>query len=305
MEASGERTQVSDGSGSVVSFAWSPDGDWLAYIETGPQTRLGFLGPDGPTTLLLDALQPAPSIGWSPDSTRVVFAASTIVGQEQALYVATAGVIGVSRLATLPALSGLAAWPPDGNEVAYIAPEVTQTASEPVDAAYNLHVMALDGSQARRLTNDSDAKGQPAWSRDGRYIAYGAAVGDQRSIQIVSADGTSRQTLVQSVQGGLPETIAWSPDGTRVAYDNSISGGGDVFVADADGKGSINLTEDQGIAHSGPSWSPDGSRISYSAVIGEGPADIFIVNSDGTGRRNITKTYDVNERSARWAPSAR
>src|SRR5690349_6057647 len=69
---------------------------------------------------------------------------------------------------------------------------------------------------------------RPAWSPDGKQIAFGDVVGStvngSWAIFVMNADGSGRRQLVR---GSLyaPNGISWSPDGKTIAYDAYLGEG--------------------------------------------------------------------------------
>jgi Tol biopolymer transport system component len=81
----------------------------------------------------------------------------------------------------------------------------------------HVYVMNADGSAARRLRSaglwDSDAS--PAWSPDGRFIAYSSQIG---GIFVVSSDGGSVAQSIDMHVTGRALNPVWSPDGTKLLF---------------------------------------------------------------------------------------
>ena len=112
----------------------------------------------------------------------------------------------VGRLGN-PALS------PDGSQA--VVP-VTHYDAETGDSATRLWLIPTAGGEARPLT--SDESGTPAWSPDGRFIAFAAKRGEDQAKQlyVIAADGGEARRLT-NVPGDVT-AIRWFPDSKRLAF---------------------------------------------------------------------------------------
>ena len=132
------------------------------------------------------------------------------------------------------------------------------------DAVGGIFVAGATGESVRRLT---DAGFNPAWSPDGKHIAFAAEeVFDPASRQTKSA------LFVVDVAGGAPRQLveadavqpAWSPSGARIVYWSNVGGQRDIYTIPAAGGTPLAVTKDAAIDWS-PVWSPDGRFIYFSS----------------------------------------
>jgi len=108
---------------------------------------------------------------------------------------------------------------PDGRRIAYAATR-PRPEGAPFGAAYaNLWLVDTAGGAARRLTSADAEDKSPAWSGDGRAIAFLSARGGEKAktrLWVLSADGGEPWPLTSDKSD--VESFAWSREGRRIAY---------------------------------------------------------------------------------------
>ena len=100
---------------------------------------------------------------------------------------------------------------PDGTQICFVVRDGKQA---------RLHIMAADGTGARRITESLDIRAAPSWSPDGKWIAVVASEGKEQPLFKVAVDGGAPVRLV----GGVNYNPVWSPDGRFIAYSESRGG---------------------------------------------------------------------------------
>ena len=155
---------------------------------------------------------------------------------------------------------------------------------------YTLNVTSADGSGRTRLTTNPGPDSDPAWSPDGRTIAFVSGRDGNTGIYVMNADGTE-QRLLMPAKVDYPPQLAWSPDGQKLAFTVALTSGPDgnleIYVMNADGSGQRNLTPTNSADDGAPRWSPDGRRIVFVGSRDGGEA-IYVMNADGSGQQRLT-----------------
>ena len=127
------------------------------------------------------------------------------------------------------------------------------------DLYSQVYVVNTDGSGRRKLTSHFSTATSPAWSPDGRTIAF-SGDGD---IYVMNADGSSQRRLTHTA--GFDSSPAWSPDGRKLMFTGAPSGyGWNITVMNADGTARRRLTRTG--SYASPTWSPDGQWIAFSRL---------------------------------------
>jgi TolB protein len=143
----------------------------------------------------------------------------------------------------------------------------------------DLFTVRADGSGLRRLTRTRAWEQDPAWSPNGRLLAYsrGQAFCHAGScdwgamaagISVMAADGRQARELTSLGEAiddfRTDESPSWSPDSKRIAFTRTVDDETDpangIYVIGVDGEGlrRISPAPARSLA-----WSPDGSTIAY------------------------------------------
>jgi Tol biopolymer transport system component len=201
-------------------------------------------------------------------------------------------------------------WSPDGTRIAFVSKRVGKG---------NIYVMSADGSGLTNLTISPSPRAlvecehtlwkhcdqisrSPAWSPDGRHIAFSAGdEGDEGEIYVMNADG-SGLTPLTNTSAHHNDTPAWSPDGQRIAFSSGAEGKEDIYVMNADGSDLTNLTNTTA-QEASPTWSPDGTRIAFVSNR-DGNFDIYMMNADGSGLTQLTNS-PARDLFPAWSPDGR
>jgi Tol biopolymer transport system component len=130
--------------------------------------------------------------------------------------------------------------------------------------------------------------GSPAWSPDGKRIAFYSERDGNAEIYAMNADGTG---LIRLTRTGADEGYpAWSPDGRTISFDSDRDGNFDVFAMNADGTNVRPLTRHRARDVSA-TWSPDGTAIVFMSDREDGGFDVYRAPADpSSAATRLTRT---------------
>ncbi len=320
----------------------SPDGSRVACTVTvadaaanAYQTHLWIAPVDhGAPWQLTTARSKDTTPRWAPDGTRIAFI-SDRTGEKQVWAIGPDG--GEARQLTSGTLSpSEVSWSPDGRWLAVVGKP--QPPSGPADSDVRVFsrlrykfdgegfwdgrwkqvlVLPADGGEARQVTHEECDHTNPAWSPDGRWLAYAANprsdadLTNVTDIWIVPADGgAASRCLTRGIgPAGQP---AWSPDGARIAYighDNACRGATNsaVWVVPCAGGDPLCLTRrlDRSVGHhvitdmrahpgaGGLGWAPDGSRVVFTYADGGSTQIASVTVASGAARPETTGDHEL------------
>jgi Tol biopolymer transport system component len=152
-----------------------------------------------------------------------------------------------------------------------------------------------------RLTDHAAVDYQPAWSPDGRSVAFTSVRDGHQEIYLMRPDGSG---IVQLTRGSAHNSEpSWSPDGRRILFRSERDSAPQLYVMNADGSDQRPLTRGAG-RYTGGTWSPDRRRIAYSSM-SDGHLDIHVMSADGTGSTQLTTTTTGHTGMPHWSPDGR
>jgi len=161
-------------------------------------------------------------------------------------------------------------------------------------------------SPIRQLTNTSAVNMRPAWSPDGKRIAFQSDRDGVFHIYLMDGDGGNVRQLTSGTADD--RHAAWSPDGKLLAVDSGSSTRREIWTVDVSSGTKKQITS-LGAVASFPSWSPDGARVAFY-VYRAGTMDLWVVGANGDGASAMTKGLASEARlqctfachSAAWSP---
>jgi dipeptidyl aminopeptidase/acylaminoacyl peptidase len=346
-EAAGRARQLTAGEHQDFAPRWSPRGDWLAFLSTrcGGKPQIFLLPLGGGEARQLTRLPNGVSeYSWRPDG-QALLAHSPWKPADDQLQQAEAGKEepaqvytrldeqwdGVGhwhgrrmqlwfvplegeavRLTAEPVHLLQSCWSPDGSAVAFCANRRQQP---DLSTSMALWVLTLATGQLRRLTPEEGLAQMPAWSPDGRYLAYYYAPDQTETCNItpwvVAADGSQepRPVFPEQADYTCQVTIVdelrppnewltrpqWYPDSRHLLVTIHQRGQAHLYRVDCQTQELTPLTGNSG-RYLSPHLASDGSLIAVVRADWFTPGDIWSLRGEGSQLQRLTA---VNERFLR------
>lgn len=161
---------------------------------------------------------------------------------------------------------------------------VTVKQNEAGEKRYSLKIADADGFNPRELLKSDQALMSPAWSPDGKYLAYVSFEGDSSSVFVQNIRTGERQEV--AAYEGINSAPAFSPDGGRLAVTLSKDGNPEIYVLHLAGNSLLRITRNRAI-DTEPNWSPDGSKLIFTSDRG-GTPQIYEMDLQGGAPRRLT-----------------
>jgi Tol biopolymer transport system component len=163
----------------------------------------------------------------------------------------------------------------------------------------SLYLMNADGTLQTRLTSDGLYHYDPAWSHNGKKMAYGAGSNTDRNshyqIYVANPDGGNQVRITNDAFDDWGP--AWSPDDSKIVFASNRGGQFNLYLMNADGSNVTRLTDSRGFV---ASWSPDGKHIAFDSHR-DGLNQIYVMNADGSNVVRLTHTSS-DEFGPAWSP---
>ncbi len=158
---------------------------------------------------------------------------------------------------------------------------------------FTLVVSDADGENEHIIMESADPIMSPAWSPDGRRLAYVSFEGNASSIFVQTLRTGNR--IQVSNKPGINGSPAFSPDGRQLVLTlGGADGNLDIYVMNLADQQVTRLTTNRSIDTEG-SWSPDGRQIYFTSDRSGGP-QIYRIDAAGGTPERITFEGSYNAR---------
>ena len=260
---------------------WSPDGKRIAYIAkgepSGSQIWVRWMDAEGATSQVSHLTEPPSNLEWAPDGKSIAFNMSVPVVSnwripmpappKGAKWTEPPKIVtkldfrsdrigftddGLRHIFLIPADGGTPrqitngewnhggpSFSPDGKWIAFSSNRIAD--AEHAFRESEIYAANVGTGEIRQLTHHPGTDVNPAFSPDGKYIAYMSADSTDHSasleakLTLMNADGTGRRVLTASLDRPIAGSM-WASDGSGVYFNVDSEGSKNMYFASVSGQ---------------------------------------------------------------------
>ncbi len=227
----------------IISPAWSPDGNRIAYVSFEKRKSIVFVHTlaDGRRNVVANFEGSNSSPSWSPDGRRLAVTLSKD-GVAQ-IYTINPDGTGLARLTNSLSIDTESAWAPDGRSMLFTSDR---------GGSPQVYRMPIGGGAAERMTFEGTYNVTPRWSPDGKSFCFIQRNGGRYNVAVQDIGSRSAQLLTD---GRIDSSPTFSPNGRMILYASEFNNRGILAAVSRDGRIKQRLTEATGSVRE-PAWGP-------------------------------------------------
>ncbi len=228
----------------IMSPAWSPDGEWVAYVSyerDGSSAIFVQKVATGERRMVSSkqGINGAPA--WSPDGKRLALTLSK--GTNPDIYILDLASDKLQRITNNYAIETEPSWAPDGSSIIFTS-----------DRGGNPHIYQYrfaDG-KIKRLTFEGRYNARASFSPDGKMITFIHRPGKKFQVAVMELESGAIQVLSD---GRLDESPSFAPNGSMIIYATEDNNRGVLAAVSVDGSVKQRLAMQEGDVRE-PAWAP-------------------------------------------------
>ena len=234
---------VLDSKQPLLSPAWSPDGNRLAYVSFEDRNSAVYVQDvrSGQRQKVVSGAGINSAPAFSPDGRRLAVTRSQEGNPD--IYVVDIASGQQTRVTTSEAIDTEASWAPDGSAIVFTSDR---------SGGPQIYRVAPSGGEARRVTfNLGNYNARASYSPDGRYLVMVNGGGGYRITLLDLKTGSGRRLT----DSNLDESPSFAPNGSMIIYATMAGRGTELAAVSVDGSIKQRLALQQGAVRE-PAWGP-------------------------------------------------
>ncbi len=283
--------------------AWSPDGQYIAFIaRKGPSDLVlvwNVYRSELMDVLKVEGVQEISTLAWAPDNRKLAFSGSSR-GQTD-IYILDIKTKASTKLMHTADRESQPSWSPDGSRLAF---------SYRTNGSVDLMVYDFELTKVQKIVSGKSDETWPRWFPDGARLLFVSNRDGINDLFVLDLESKKESRLTKTISGLSNPSI--SPDGKKITFASYYNGRRKIYVMDVPSQEELALTDDEKDAQKYETPAADGGEMILSLHVKEeesnGDYDKVNVDDDGDHASPIDSIGDslkvrTKYKRSRYKPS--